>query len=404
MPRQGKGAHLWWRKPQYNKSGQLSHLGCWHIKDGRHRESTGCGADDREGAECKLEEYLARKRLKETYENKRAPSQIPVADVIALYSAQKAPKLARPQEIKARLDNLLDFFGTKHLSDVNGALCMAYEQRRGSRGIARRELEDLRAAINYHRRQGLCDAVVSVVLPAEGKSRERWITREEAAHLVRHAWRYREVQKGVPTGRASRRHIARFILAAIYTTRRKGAVLATALGAPSPGSAWVDLKHGVLYGRPLPDGHKKRQPDVPLPPEILDHMRRWHRNGQTWLVEWNGQRVGSIDKAFRATVKACGLGEDVVVHCLRHTGITWLAIEGKADAHEICRYAGITPEVFNDVYAHHHHRYMQGVRAGFSKHRDKKNRHHNRHHDDRTKDEQTPSDVTNFADFSRERG
>ena len=30
---------------------------------------------------------------------------------------------------------------------------------------ARRELEDLRAAINHHRREGLCSEIVSVVLP-----------------------------------------------------------------------------------------------------------------------------------------------------------------------------------------------------------------------------------------------
>ena len=32
---------------------------------------------------------------------------------------------------------------------------------------ARRELEDLRAAINHHRREGLCSEIVSVVLPRE---------------------------------------------------------------------------------------------------------------------------------------------------------------------------------------------------------------------------------------------
>jgi len=34
-----------------------------------------------------------------------------------------------------------------------------------STAAARRELEDLRSAINYHRREGLCSEIVSVVLP-----------------------------------------------------------------------------------------------------------------------------------------------------------------------------------------------------------------------------------------------
>ena len=47
--------------------------------------------------------------------------------------------------------------------------------------------------------------------------RERWLTGGEAARMIWAAWRYREKQKGKPTGRRSRQHIARFILLALYT-------------------------------------------------------------------------------------------------------------------------------------------------------------------------------------------
>jgi hypothetical protein len=43
------------------------------------------------------------------------------------------------------------------------------------RVTARRELEDLRAAINHHRREGLCSEVVSVVLPEKSAGRELWL-------------------------------------------------------------------------------------------------------------------------------------------------------------------------------------------------------------------------------------
>src|ERR1700686_4922572 len=55
-------------------------------------------------------------------------------------------------------------------------------------------------------------------------------------------------------------------------------------------------------------------------------------------------------------------------HITKHTGITWLAIEG-VDPYEICRYAGITMEVFEAVYAHHHPDFMTEVHRGFSRHR-----------------------------------
>jgi hypothetical protein len=59
------------------------------------------------------------------------------------------------------------FFGDKMLSDVTGETCRAYVARRSTDAAARRELEDLRAAINHHRREGLHDKIVSVVLPDE---------------------------------------------------------------------------------------------------------------------------------------------------------------------------------------------------------------------------------------------
>jgi hypothetical protein len=101
------------------------------------------------------------------------------------------------------------------LGDINGDRCREYARQRGSTAAARRELEDFRAAINYHRREGLCSAIVEVVLPEKGESRDRWLARSEAARLIWSAWRYREIQRGQPTGRGSRQHVARFLVAAL---------------------------------------------------------------------------------------------------------------------------------------------------------------------------------------------
>jgi integrase len=131
--------------------------------------------------------------------------------------------------------------------------------QRSTDAAARRELEELRAAINHHRREGLCNKVVEVVLPRERPPRNRWLTRSEAARLIWHAWQYREIQKGKPTDRRSRQHIARFILVALYTGTRASAVCGAAL-RPTPGSGWIDLEHGVFYRRPAGQREtKKRQ-------------------------------------------------------------------------------------------------------------------------------------------------
>jgi len=81
---------------------------------------------------------------------------------------------------------------------------------------ARRELEDLRAAINHHRQEGLCSEIVSVVLPERVQARELWLTRSEAARLLWAAWRAKQVMRDQQTRRAVGRHIARFILIGLY--------------------------------------------------------------------------------------------------------------------------------------------------------------------------------------------
>jgi hypothetical protein len=213
-------------------------------------------------AEQLLAEYIARKRLEAMPRGARDPDQIPVADVIARYLRDVAATRARPQEAAQRARALLTFFGDKTLAEVNGDVCRRYAAQRSTDAAARRELEDLRAAINYHRREGLCSQIVEVVLPRERPARDRWLTRSEAARLILAAWRYREVQKGKATDRRSRQHIAKFILVALYTGTRASAVCGAALG----GRGWIDLDRGVFYRRPAGRLEtKKRTPPVPLP-------------------------------------------------------------------------------------------------------------------------------------------
>lgn len=366
MSRTRSGPRLWLRKAR-RSDGTLTHHAVWIIKDGRVRQSTGCREHDRRGAETALAAYLAQKHASGIRDGLRPPASIPVADVLALYGRDIAPSHARPKETAQRIAQLLAFFGHKTLADINGELCRAYAAKRGFDGASRRELEELRAAINHHRREGLCSALVEVVIPPRGDNRDRWLTRAEAAKLIRCAWRYREVQKGHQTGRKSRQHVARFIVAALYTGRRKQAILKATFG-PSDGP-WLDLVRGVFYGAPGARRSKKRQPAIVVPQRLLAHLRRWQRAGQRHLIEFGREPINSIDKAFAANAKASGL-EDVTPHTIRHTAVTWLALEG-VDPYEICRYAGITMPIFEEVYAHHHPDFMTGVHRGFSRHRDR---------------------------------
>lgn len=206
------------------------------------------------------------------------------------------------------------------------------------------------------------------------------------------AWRYREVQKGKPTGRRSRQHIARFILLALYTGTRAGAVCGAALH-PTIGRGWIDVARGVFYRRP--DGEretKKRKPPVPLPPALHGHLRRWKRRGQRFAVEWLGEPVSSIKKAFRAVAQDAGLGPNVTPHVLRHTAATWLMQAG-TDPWEAAGFLGMTVETLMNRYGHHHPDYLSCARGAFSRHR-------YRHRNTATEREQTSPNVTKIAEFS----
>jgi integrase len=320
----------------------------WVIRDGPRKISTGCAAEDRAGAERALGEHLSDK-----YQPNRAhgrhPSEILIADVLTIYLTDVAPKHAREEETKQRALTLDAWWGERTLAEVNGANCRAYVMHRTVQPLkaakpattgrtarmvtaaaARRELEDLRAAINYHRREGLCSELVSVVLPARGNVRERWLTRSEAARLLMAAWRAKQWMRDKDTRRLVGRHIARFILVGLYTGTRSSAICSAAF-MPTVDRGHVDLEQGVFYRRPIGRRQtKKRQPPVKLPPRLLAHLRRWQRHGlaKGSVVEWNGKAVGSVRKGFEAAVRAAGLGAEVTPHILRHTCATWLMQKG----------------------------------------------------------------------------
>jgi integrase len=341
----------------------------WVIRDGRLKRSTGFGQGEAEEAERALADYIATKYRAPRISN-RDPSACKVADVVAIYAEDVAHKHARPQETAARLGRILNFFGATTLAGINRKSCDAYVRQRGAQAAARRELEDLRAAIRHHWEAGLCAALTPVVLPERGQARERWLTRTEAARLLWAAWRLRQRRQNRPSDRATAQHVARFILLGLYTGTRAGAICSAAL-MPTIGRGYVDLDAGVFYRRATGTREtKKRQPPVRLPPRVLAHLRRWHRRRLALrsVIEWNGEPVRRVNKAFRSVRQAAGLGPDVVPHTLRHTAITWQAQLG-VPMHEICGFFGITPDMFDRVYGHHHPDYQANAVNALSRHR-----------------------------------
>lgn len=366
MPPRAQGPRLWARPARRDNRRRITHPAVWLILDGNHQQSTRCGLDDRAGAERALGSYIAEKHIdRAASQGERDPAQIAVADVLGLYAREKAPEHARPVETAQRIEALLDFFGEMKLSQITGASCRAYAKTRASNGAARRELEDLRSAINHYHREGHVRKIVKVTLPVRAPARDRWLTRSEAAKLLSAAWRYKEKQLGSETTRHTRRHVARFIVVALYAGRRAGAIVEAALQR-EPGRGWIDLERGVFFPKTGRAQSKKRQPAIPLPRRLLAHMRRWKASGQRYVIEWNQAPIGRMAKAFRSTVKDAGLGPDVTPHILRHTSATWL-MQRAADPWAAAGYLGLSLETLVRVYGHHHPDHLKGAWSVFDR-------------------------------------
>ncbi len=157
---------------------------------------------------------------------------------------------------------------------------------------ARRELEDLRSAINHHRTEGLCSEVVGVALPEKSDPREDWLTRSEAARLIWAAWRARQKMGEGITDRDVGRHLARFVLVGIYTGTRHGAICSPAL-IPAVGRGYVDTDSGAFYRRRQGSRqtNKRQAGSAANAPEALETAR--HRPSRRCRVERQAGCVGS---------------------------------------------------------------------------------------------------------------
>jgi integrase len=351
MPRRASPPRLWLRPARRDKSGRVTHQEAYVILD--HGRQIVVGGDIHE-AEQALQRYLGQKHSAGiAHRGVRETDGILVADVITLYAQDVVPQHARASDTANRFYRLLDFFGAKSLADMNGRLCRDYAKHVGADTTARRDLEDLRAAINHHRREGLHDRIVSVVLPPPRPARERWLSRDEAARLIWTLWRNRAT-----------RHVARFVLIALYTGRRSSVVTGASFKREN-GRTWLDTRSGFLWPPERAKVTKKRNPPIPLPDRLLAHLRRWERHGARYAVQYQGRTINRVDRPVRAAAAEAGLGL-VTPHCLRHSAATW-QMQAGTDMFEASKYLGMTLQTLQSTYGHFRPEHLTGARDAYKR-------------------------------------
>lgn len=327
MPRKSTGPRLYWHKQRC----------VYYVREGRR--FIGGGVADRRDAEASLARYIA---SKDRPAGPSTPDQLSVAEVLSIYGRERAPHVKDPARIGDCIRALVPLLGPLPLSAITGEVCRRYGKARDrAPGTVRKELGTLAAAINHCHAEGYITSAPRVRLPAKPAPRDRWLTRDEAAKLVRAAYRNPKAK-----------HLARFILVALYTGTRTDAILRLQY-MPNTAGGWVDTDRGVVYRRAEGEAEtKKRTPPVPVPRPLLAHLRRWERQGARFVVEVDGQRVGSLKTAWRTALAASGI-DHCTKHDLRHTAVTW-AMQRGADRWHAAGFFGLTVDMLESTYGHHH--------------------------------------------------
>jgi integrase len=309
------------------------------------------------------------------------PSQILIADALSEYGEKHAPTTRRPDLIGGAISKLIDFFGARTVAAATRATCIEYVQWRvrqtdariykskRSRLIkpstARRELVVLGAALRWCWKEGKIDRPIPIWLPAQAGPRERHLTRSEAAALLAGALGWD--RHGVRHHAKINRHLARFILIALYTGTRHDAILRLQW-IRNTASGWIDLASGVLYRRAAGSVDSiKRRPPVPIPPRLLPHLRRWRGLTRRYVIEYAGHPIRSQERrAWRTARELAGLGADVTPHVLRHTCATMLLQLG-VSVYDVAGVLGTTEDIIRRTYGHHAHDHLRQAVTAFSR-------------------------------------
>jgi integrase len=299
----------------------------WHADGRTHRASLGLEASEanRPAAGQAFDEWVADQRRIDA-----SPRGVVTIKHILDGYHNAVPGQAKRMALYSEL-------GPKTPPAVDKTVCETYAKKRARAGIRpstiHTELGLLRSAFLWAKRAKWIAEAPEVPRPLPSPPRDRWLTPEEAVALI---------------NGAGSKHIRLFILLALYTGARRGAILDL---------TWdrVDLEQRRIdFTAPGRFTGRKRRSEVPIQPGLHSALlEAYSARLSNHVIEFAGQAVKSVKRGFREAVTRARL-ERVTPHTLRHTAATWAAQEG-APLWEIAGMLGhTTTEITQKVYAKHH--------------------------------------------------
>jgi integrase len=218
------------------------------------------------------------------------------------------------------------------------------------------ELEELRTTLLYGKRNRWIADVPEIAFPDPLPPRDRYMTPEQGAALIAGAKTF---------------HVRLFILIALSTGRRRGAILEL---------TWdrVDLARGILdFRNPTEQESNKRRGVCAVDRRLvvaLQQARKLSRRKKCpYVITWRGDRVMNIKKGFAEAAIAAGLTTTrregkarvkvptVSPHTCKHAVISWLA-ERDWPVEKIADFTDTSEKIVRRIYRKVNPRYLEGLR------------------------------------------
>lgn len=296
--------------------------GVWYVLHGpRLRERVSTGARDRDAAEIYLSQFIAGSQ-------EPALESPTVAAILKAYAEDHGKGLRGQDGLKFAVAALTKRMGNLTPEQITPTAMKRYAVERGaSHGTILRETGVLRAALGYAHRHNLIGSRPEIQNPVPTPPpRNRWLTKDEA-------WRLIAACQDV--------HIRLFVILALATCARSGAILEAKWGQVDWEAKTIDMGRG--YGN-------KRRAIVPLHDEAITALQAAKELAcSEYLIEYHGRPLASVKKGFSSSCQRAGL-MGVSPHILRHTGASWM-VQGGVPLSEVARMLGDSEKTVERVYA-----------------------------------------------------
>lgn len=340
MPKhKNRGVHVKFRKERST----------WEVVEYRSGklERHATGFSSRADAEEKLAEFIFERNSPQKNER-----EITFGELIAYYIREHMGTIARPETAIKCFDRLIPYFGDLKLSDYKKSMILKYIEHRKEEfdtwlkageykkvrtlkaQTVRREIEQLQAVIGYCYRDNVISVCPYLWKPERSRPRERWLTKKEAAALLRAA-------DALPKAD----YLRLFIIIGLYTGARSEAI--SMLRWPQ-----VDFNTGHINFTVNQTNDIKQASRVPMPRRLRRELLKAQKRGleMGYVVHRHQERIKSVKNSFASACELAGL-DGVTPHVLRHTAVSWMMQAG-VSPEMIGKFVGMSAQMVRQVYGH----------------------------------------------------